>query len=100
MTLFFLPHAGGSARSYCSWKRYLPKDWNVVPLEPRGRGSCSNEDFCGTIQECAAELIEKYGDRFEQPYIIFGHSMGTMLATELTKQISEKSLPPMKNCGR
>lgn len=93
MTLFFLPHAGGSARSYCSWKRYLPKDWNVVPLELRGRGSRSNEFFCGNIQECAADLLEKYGDQFKQPYIIFGHSMGTMLATELTKQISEKCLP-------
>lgn len=93
MTLFFLPHAGGSARSYCSWKRYLPKDWSVVPLEPRGRGSRSQENFCRNIEDCAADLLEKYGDRFKQPYIIFGHSMGSMLAAELTKQILEKGLP-------
>lgn len=92
MTLFFLPHAGGSARSYCSWKRYLPKDWTVVPMEPRGRGNRSHEELCGSIQECAADLLEKYGDQIKHPYILFGHSMGTMLAAELTKQISEKGL--------
>ncbi|MCM1133695.1 MAG: alpha/beta fold hydrolase [Ruminococcus flavefaciens] len=93
MTLFFLPHAGGSARSYCSWKRYLPKDWNVVPLEPRGRGSRSQEDFCRNIVECATDLLEKYGDKIHKPYVIFGHSMGSMLAVELTRQIIEKGLP-------
>ena len=31
MVLFFLPHAGGSAKSYCTFKRYLPRDLKVVP---------------------------------------------------------------------
>lgn len=93
MTLFFLPHAGGSAKSYCSWKKYLPKDWTVVPMEPSGRGSRSQEEFCKNIPECAADLIEKYKDQIKAPYIMFGHSMGAMLVTELTKQILENALP-------
>lgn len=92
MTLFFLPHAGGSARSYCSWKRYLPKLWKIVPMEPTGRGSRIHEKFCKSIPECVADLLEKYKDDIQSPYIIFGHSMGSMLATELTKQIVEKGL--------
>lgn len=93
MTLFFLPHAGSSARSYCNWKRYLPKDWKVVPMEPSGRGSRTQEKFCKSIPECASDLLERYRDYIRSPYIIFGHSMGSMLATELTRQIVEKGLP-------
>ena len=43
MVLFFLPHAGGSAKSYCTFKRYLPRDLKVVPMELSGRFTRSGE---------------------------------------------------------
>ncbi len=93
MTLFFLPHAGGSAKSYCNWKRYLPADWRIVPMEPAGRGYRVEEPFFQTIPACAADLLERHKADFTAPYILFGHSMGATLATELTRQIGLAGLP-------
>lgn len=92
MVLFFLPHAGGSAKSYSSFKRFLPRDLNVVPMELSGRFTRSSEPLLDTVPDCAADLIEKHSELFRGEYALFGHSMGTVLVTELVKQAKEKGL--------
>lgn len=86
MILFFLPHAGGSAKSYSSFKRFLPKELKVVPMELSGRFTRSGEPMLGTVSDCAADLLEKHGDLLRSDdYAIFGHSMGTLLTCELVR---------------
>ena len=94
MILFFLPHAGGSARSYCTFKRFLPKNLTVIPMEVAGRGARANEPLFHDIKECCADLLEHHRNTIaEGNYMFFGHSMGTMLASELTWQIEAQGLP-------
>ena len=94
MVLFFLPHAGGSARSYCTFKRFLPKDLTVIPMEIAGRGARANEPLFTDIHDCCADLLEHHRETFAtEEYMLFGHSMGTMLACELTRQIKAAGLP-------
>jgi surfactin synthase thioesterase subunit len=97
MTLFFFPHAGGSAKSYASFKRFLPKDLNVVTMELSGRFTRSDKPVLHDIESCISELFDsnvklpellKDGD-----YAVFGHSMGTVLATEFVRQIRKKGYP-------
>jgi len=93
MVLFFLPHAGGSAKSYSSFKRFLPKELNVVPMELSGRFTRSAEPLLDTVEECAADLIEKHRALLEnEDYALFGHSMGTVLVCELIRQAKAKGL--------
>ncbi len=92
MVLFFLPHAGGSAKSYISFKRFLPKDLTVVPMELSGRFSRMQEPLIDNIPDCVSELIETHKELLSGEYALFGHSMGTILATELVRQVKEKSL--------
>lgn len=94
MVLFMLAHAGGSARSYCSFKKYLPKELQLIPMECAGHGLRMGEDFFGSIPLCAADLLNKHADVIKnEDYAFFGHSMGTMIICELTKQIRAKKLP-------
>lgn len=97
MTLFFFPHAGGSAKSYASFKRFLPKDLNVVTMELSGRFTRSDKPLMHDIESCISELFdsnEKLPDFLKDgDYAIFGHSMGTILASEFVKQIREKGHP-------
>lgn len=97
MTLFFFPHAGGSAKSYASFKRFLPKDLNVVTMELSGRFTRSAEPMLHDIQSCISDLFDKNENLPELlkagDYAIFGHSMGTVLATEFVRQIREKGFP-------
>ena len=94
MVLFFLPHAGGSAKSYCTFKRYLPRDLKVVPMELSGRFIRSGEPLLTEVSACVADLIQTHRLLLEQePYAQFGHSMGTLLAAELIRQTRTARLP-------
>lgn len=94
MVLFFLPHAGGSTKSYCTFKRYLPRDLKVVPMELSGRFTRSGEPLLAEVSACVADLIQAHRLLLEQePYALFGHSMGTLLAAELIRQARTAGLP-------
>ena len=58
MTLFFFPHAGGSAKSYASFKRFLPKDLNVITMELSGRFTRSDGPMLHDIESCISELFD------------------------------------------
>ncbi len=93
MVLFFLPHAGGSAKSYSSFKRFLPKELKVIPMELSGRFTRSAEPLLTDVGSCAADLIEKHREILEnEDYAVFGHSMGTVLACELIRQAKAQGL--------
>lgn len=93
MVLFFLPHAGGSAKSYSSFKRFLPKELNVVPMELSGRFTRSGEPLLDTVEDCVSDLIGKHRSLLEtEDYAVFGHSMGTVLACELVRQAKAEGL--------
>lgn len=92
MKLLLLPHAGGSAKSYCVMKRYFPKDIELVPLDPAGKGISINESPCTDIPAGVAGIIKRNEALFNEPYAVFGHSMGTLLAVELVRQVKAKNL--------
>ncbi|MBP3310088.1 MAG: thioesterase [Ruminococcus sp.] len=98
MILFFLPHAGGSAKSYCSFKRFLPASLKVIPMEIAGRSTRSSEPLYNDVSDCCSDLLECHRKSMEsEEYAIFGHSMGTLLACELVRQAREKGIPEPKH---
>ena len=93
MVLFFLPHAGGSAKSYSSFKRFLPKELKVIPMELSGQFTRSGEPLYTDAESCVADLVEKHIEILtNEEYAVFGHSMGTVLACELVRQVRERGL--------
>ncbi|MFB0618940.1 thioesterase II family protein [Streptomyces sp. AGS-58] len=80
LTLYCVPHAGGSARSFVRWRRELPPGLRALPLETAGKGLRSREPGPATLREAAADLAH----RVDPPgrYALFGHSMGGLLAYE------------------
>ncbi|MGW8957688.1 thioesterase II family protein [Paenibacillus sp. NPDC055715] len=85
ITLFFIPYAGGSASVSFKWKRLLLPQIKLVPLELAGRGIRSGEPLKDSIEEMSEDLLLKIGQEIApgDPYAIYGHSMGTMIAFEL-----------------
>lgn len=94
--LFFLPHAGGSARGYMVMKRYL--DTSIiepVPLEMAGRG-CRIQESCFTdMESCVEDLYETMKSELSDcPYAVFGHSLGSVVSYELIRYIDRMGMKP------
>lgn len=94
MDIYCLPYSGASALVYSRWRRKLP-DWLAVrPVELPGRGSRLGEslqtDMCTLARQLAKELMPE----LRRPYALFGHSLGALLAFELTHALRELGCPP------
>lgn len=95
ITVFFLPFAGGSRYSYNQFKQAAPSWMKVEPLDLPGRGGRFKEEMLATIEEVVDDLYEQVKSKIDQPYAIYGHSMGATLAYLLTRKVSDlnRSLP-------
>ncbi len=95
LQLICLPFAGGTSFAYRPFTDHLCDKITVVPIELPGHGSLFNKPQLTTMEEmtdCVFEQVESIVRN--QPYAIFGHSMGGMLAYLLSRKIRDNLLPP------
>ncbi|MCX7124059.1 MAG: thioesterase domain-containing protein [Gammaproteobacteria bacterium] len=85
--IFCFPYAGGSASVFLDWSKSLPDFLEVHAIQLPGRANRVGEkpivDMNALLMKLSLLLI-KYIDR---PYVFFGHSMGAMIAFELSKRM-------------
>jgi len=93
LRLFCLPYSGASAMVYARWKRQLPGWIEVCPVELPGRGRRFAENLQTDLRALASQLADEIAARLDQPYAIFGHSLGGLLAFELAHALRERGLP-------
>lgn len=85
MQLFCLAHAGASAMPYARWRKRLPRWLEVCPLELPGRGAREGEPLCQDLPALLADLRQAWSRECNGPYLLWGHSLGAMLAFELAQ---------------
>jgi surfactin synthase thioesterase subunit len=91
--LFCLPYAGGSASAYRGWPALAPARLEVCPLELPGRGGRIGEPPLTRLRPLADALAGALAPYAHQPYAVFGHSMGGLLAFEVTRTLRRRGLP-------
>ena len=82
-TLFCFAHAGGTATSlYASWQDELGPEHEVVPVDTPGRGTRTGEAPHTSPEALVADAVRYVADRVRpgEPWAVFGHSMGAMVA--------------------
>ncbi|MBN9741355.1 thioesterase [Amycolatopsis sp. A1MSW2902] len=95
--LFCFPCAGGSARAYEPWRTSVPEPLEVRPVELAGRGHRIRErpltrltdvvdDLAGRVR---TELAATPGE-----YVLFGHSLGAVLAYECARVLTTEGHRP------
>jgi len=96
--LFAVPYAGSSAvAAYSRWGSLLSDDIKVMPLEIAGHGRRMKEAFLPNIMDDVEDLFNRIKPiAVSAPYMIMGHSMGTILTYELLKRIKSEGLPEPK----
>lgn len=88
--LFCFGYAGGSAEVYRQWQSKLANCAQIVPVELAGRGTLHSHPFCQSISQAAASAAEAISVRCTtQPYFLFGHSLGSIIALESARYLKE-----------
>lgn len=94
--LICLPYAGASSFAYHSWKKKLAGCAELITVELAGRGTRMREPFYSNIGEAIDDVYEMIVPFLNQPYVLFGHSMGSTMCYELAVKLIEKNeMAPM-----
>lgn len=91
--LVCMPHAGGSASFFRSWREPLPPDLDLLAVQYPGRedrfGEACATDL-GALADATAHALRDYADR---PLFLFGHSLGASLAYEVALRLESDGRP-------
>lgn len=89
-----LPFAGANKYSYRPFQNEKRDnlDWDIYELP--GRGARIAEDFLTDVESIVDDIFNQFQSVIKNSeYIIYGHSLGTILGFELVKKIMEYNLP-------
>jgi surfactin synthase thioesterase subunit len=82
---------------YVRWRLQLPQWVRLVPVELPGRGARATEPFSSSFDALVEQLCLEHERALQNPYALFGHSMGALLAHGIAArwQRQHKRLPLM-----
>ncbi|MFF3847868.1 thioesterase II family protein [Streptomyces sp. NPDC002328] len=96
MRLFVFHHAGGSHLAYRDWPGRFPAGWEVRPVDAPGRGLLSDRPVLDDAAQLVAHFRRELDGELRGPFALFGHSMGALVAWELTRSLlAEGRTPPV-----
>lgn len=93
LRLFCLPFAGGGASVFRTWGSTLPPSVEVCPIQLPGRENRFRDPPYTDSQTLVETLTRQVTPYTDKPFAIFGHSMGAILAFELTRSLRRQAAP-------
>lgn len=76
------------------WKAFLEPNIILMPLELAGRGARMQDPTYHSVVQAVDDIWDMMKDQIQdEPYALFGHSMGAMLAYELVLKIRKMKGP-------
>jgi surfactin synthase thioesterase subunit len=83
LRMFCFHHAGGGASLYRGWQRAIGPHVAVCPVLLPGRERRAAEPRFTQLDALVADLDGELGDLLAEPHVLFGHSMGALVAYRL-----------------
>lgn len=91
--LYCFAHAGAGVSAFNGWARSLGPDVETVPVLLPGRERRRREARLTHRAALVAELLDQVRPQPGQPFILYGHSLGAMVAHTLTQALDEQDRP-------
>ncbi len=94
VNIIAIPFAGGNAYCYKEIENHVKGNFKWVTLELPGRGSRFKEALLSDIREMVDDLYHSLILHVKKKsYVLYGHSMGTVIGYELVKKLIENDMP-------
>ncbi|GAA4947906.1 hypothetical protein GCM10023205_04880 [Yinghuangia aomiensis] len=93
MRLFLFHHAGGSHLLYRGWADHFPQDWELCLLEAPGRGRLQTLPLIDDCDRLVDHFHTAIAPLLDRPFGFFGHSMGALIAYQLTRRLHRQRAP-------
>lgn len=92
--LLVFPHAGTGASAYRDFSQVMSQSFDVSVVQYPGRQDRRNESPLDSITALAQGAFAALDGRtFESPPIVFGHSMGSVVAFEFVRLLEDAHQP-------
>ncbi|MEX2971731.1 thioesterase II family protein [Streptomyces sp. C184] len=92
------PYSGGSATAFGGWSTALPPGVELVALQYPGRGDRFGEDFMDDVAAMAAHATAELLRLAPSPCVLFGHSLGALVAYETAQALRNAGAEPRQLC--
>ncbi|XP_046361146.2 S-acyl fatty acid synthase thioesterase, medium chain-like [Haliotis rufescens] len=90
--LICLPWAGGGSSFYAGWGKLMSENIEVVGVTLPGRESRFNDKCCDDMEEILTDITNTITSQYmDKPFILWGHSMGSLLAFELACRLKSQT---------
>jgi medium-chain acyl-[acyl-carrier-protein] hydrolase len=93
LRLFCLPYAGDLGTGFYRWQSLLEPRIEVCPVILPGRGVRNDEPLIRRSKEMVEALSSSLHEYLDQPFAIFGHSLGALLAYEWACALARSNAP-------
>lgn len=93
--LVAFPHAGGSANVYLPLARILSPEMDVFGVQYPGRQDRMAEKLIDNVPELAEQIFHRLVTWTQHPLVLFGHSMGAIVAFEVARRLEQFGTVPL-----
>jgi surfactin synthase thioesterase subunit len=91
ISVFGFPFGGGDGHSYRRLREHLPRSVAFQTLELPGRGRRGGEPLLTEMGAITDEAMRWIGPSAPGPFFFFGHSMGALIAYEVTRRLFQEN---------
>ncbi|NVE01899.1 thioesterase II family protein, partial [Massilia sp. BJB1822] len=91
------PHAGGGASFYRGWSEEFPASVDLRVVQYPGREDRLNDRFAPSLGVLADSLAAVLANLPAAPLLLFGHSMGALLAYEVALRLERRGAPALRH---
>jgi medium-chain acyl-[acyl-carrier-protein] hydrolase len=92
--LFCFPHSGSGASQFAQWRNLLPPVLDICPIQLPGRENRLREAPLTRIQQIAEILAGELNPYLDRPYLLYGYSVGALIAFELARELRRQNVDP------
>lgn len=92
--LICFPFAGAGASIFYPWEKLLHPNINLYGFQAPGREDRIGENIITDLKELTNQACNELSKVLKNPFVLFGHSLGAVIAFEIAKKLADSGINP------